>query len=642
MSKDHNDDVQRLLVHFKRGMLRESPSSSSRSHRRRRSSLPDNHLEGGSTSPCTPARTVREVTNTEQSATIVFETPPVRTTPENDRIPVFNQPGVGRRGNEVSPGVFYGSAGGKPAQRPPQLIRLLNEIQNDLASLSTPSGREAIWATFPRQDQAVQFADSHGGQDLAVFQYQDHLSGQRRFLTTTYNEFWRRYNKMRSGWKHHYEIIRQGRPCHLYFDLEFNTLANAEANGEAMVDTLLTITSRTLLDIFSLHYDPSWTVELDSSTAEKFSRHLVIHIPGAAFKDNSHAGAFVGEICKRCNDLRDTDDEVGKLFVLQGESRAAHEAKLFVDVAVYTRNRAFRLPYSSKAGKTSLLLPTSRFGSSKLSEREVFTNSLICKVKEECQQLLTFSTENPCQGGIVAFDTCRADPVGQSGEGLSSNYGKSPFPSLEVFIEAIARIGDVQGKIRSWYHFADHGVVVYNISGNRFCENIGRPHKSNNVFYVVDFRTAGYYQKCHDPDCRGYQSPLRPIPRHTIPPEFPLSTPLAAALEKAMRPEERDSQDALECDDGEDEAWWGEVVSTLADIECTSQRSVFSNQSQDMLCPEDNLSNTCVEIHEETVPPITHVESTWDEDDDWWDAVEREALQLEMTTTIRKLPNWSP
>jgi hypothetical protein len=63
------------------------------------------------------------------------------------------------------------------------------------------------------------------------------------------------------------DFIWQGRPCHLYFDLEFNTLANAEADGEAMVDTLLSITGRTLLDVFNLHYDPSWTLELDSSTA---------------------------------------------------------------------------------------------------------------------------------------------------------------------------------------------------------------------------------------------------------------------------------------------------------------------------------------------------------------------------------------
>lgn len=62
-------------------------------------------------------------------------------------------------------------------------------------------------------------------------------------------------------------FVWQGRPCHLYFDLEFNTLANTEADGEAMVDTLLSITSRTLFDVFGLQYDPSWTLELDSSTA---------------------------------------------------------------------------------------------------------------------------------------------------------------------------------------------------------------------------------------------------------------------------------------------------------------------------------------------------------------------------------------
>ena len=115
MSEVHNDDVQKLLVHFKRGLLSASPSSSellqfflnshgtyfgnakfvlrnefaqvfklrgmsgSRSHRRRRSSLPDDYSERAPTSPRTPARTVREVTNTEQSATTEFETPPSRT-----------------------------------------------------------------------------------------------------------------------------------------------------------------------------------------------------------------------------------------------------------------------------------------------------------------------------------------------------------------------------------------------------------------------------------------------------------------------------------------------------------------------------------------------------------------------------------
>lgn len=66
----------------------------------------------------------------------------------------------------------------------------------------------------------------------------------------------------------------QGRPCHLYFDLEFNTLANAGVNGEAMVDTLLSITSSALLDVFSLQYESSWTLELDSSTKGTQTSHF--------------------------------------------------------------------------------------------------------------------------------------------------------------------------------------------------------------------------------------------------------------------------------------------------------------------------------------------------------------------------------
>ncbi|KAK1383533.1 hypothetical protein POM88_021268 [Heracleum sosnowskyi] len=59
--------------------------------------------------------------------------------------------------------------------------------------------------------------------------------------------------------------------------------------------------------------------------------------------------------------------------------------------------------------------------------------------------------------------------------------------------------------------------MVYNMSRNRYCERIGRQHKSNHVIYIFDLRRAAYYQKCHDPDCRGYRSPLRPVPEEIVP-----------------------------------------------------------------------------------------------------------------------------
>jgi hypothetical protein len=41
-------------------------------------------------------------------------------------------------------------------------------------------------------------------------------------------------------------------------------------------------------------------LHLDSSTASKFSRHLVITIPGVVWADNSHAGAAVTAFVLQC------------------------------------------------------------------------------------------------------------------------------------------------------------------------------------------------------------------------------------------------------------------------------------------------------------------------------------------------------
>lgn len=35
------------------------------------------------------------------------------------------------------------------------------------------------------------------------------------------------------------QVIREGRPCHLYFDLEYVQACNPTANGDALVDVLL-------------------------------------------------------------------------------------------------------------------------------------------------------------------------------------------------------------------------------------------------------------------------------------------------------------------------------------------------------------------------------------------------------------------
>ncbi|GJX08092.1 hypothetical protein Tco_0196024 [Tanacetum coccineum] len=121
----------------------------------------------------------------------------------------FNTPIVGKKklnnGSQFSPVVFYGSPQGVPPKRPSRLLRLLHEIRVELAAQH--KSREDIWATFPRQEEAMKYAKDHVG--VRIFSYQDHVSGQRRFLVSTYKEFWRRYKNMNCKFRHHYEVIQE-------------------------------------------------------------------------------------------------------------------------------------------------------------------------------------------------------------------------------------------------------------------------------------------------------------------------------------------------------------------------------------------------------------------------------------------------
>lgn len=82
----------------------------------------------------------------------------------NCQSPRFKElPARGRgKGSEVSPGVFYGSPAGRSAHRPPQLIRLLAEIQNDLALQKTPITRYFLLHAFVGQRRfPYNFSVSH-------------------------------------------------------------------------------------------------------------------------------------------------------------------------------------------------------------------------------------------------------------------------------------------------------------------------------------------------------------------------------------------------------------------------------------------------------------------------------------------------
>ena len=136
-------------------------------------------------------------------------------------------------------------------------------------------------------------------------------------------------------------------------------MANPGRDGPAAVDALVSLLREALLRRLALPLEACALVELDSSSAAKFSRHLVLHAPGgAAFASAVAAGAFVRAFwAEDVAPRRGADARADACFVRRADQE---ELVPFVDLGVYTRNRAFRLYLSSKAGKEARLLPTAR------------------------------------------------------------------------------------------------------------------------------------------------------------------------------------------------------------------------------------------------------------------------------------------
>ncbi|GFT17605.1 hypothetical protein TNCV_2587201 [Trichonephila clavipes] len=95
---------------------------------------------------------------------------------------------------------------------------------------------------------------------------------------------------------------------------------------------------------------------------------------------------------------------------------------------------------------------------------------------------------------------------------------KSPYPEVDNFVLSIIKDDITAGFIRKWSYVETEDILVYEIGSYRFCSNIGRHHKSNNIMIIVDMKKKIYYQKCHDPECRAqnYKSVSENLPESII------------------------------------------------------------------------------------------------------------------------------
>uniref|UniRef100_A0A3Q0SZ38 DNA-directed primase/polymerase protein n=1 Tax=Amphilophus citrinellus TaxID=61819 RepID=A0A3Q0SZ38_AMPCI len=393
----------------------------------------------------------------------------------------------------------------------------LNPLTTPYKPRLWPCQPSSVWKLFLRQSVAISFTQSCK-EDVHVFALEKEKVpvGQRIYLVTSYTELWYYYRTYTQSLMHCYEVIPDGAVCKLYLDLEFHKPSNKGSDGKTMVSLLIQYICDKLMELYGTECSAKNVLNLDSSTEEKFSRHLIFCLQHATFKDNIHVGRFIHAVLqpilnkaksRSCldnemdsvteNKMKRRKQEERNLSFLRVKNKDGQDC-LFVDLGVYTKNRNFRLYKSSKAGKNAaftvaednqfIVKPEKGIS----AEESIFLASLVCNVRYIgiCE---TFSS---------ALLT-----------GTLSGFLSSPHQEVDTFVLTVVRKDGIQGSIRRWNYFAAEQLLVYDIAKYRWCENVGRFHKSNNIMIVVDLKEEVWYQKCHDPDCRNFRSSSYPLPQ---------------------------------------------------------------------------------------------------------------------------------
>jgi len=200
----------------------------------------------------------------------------------------------------------------------------------------------------------------------------------------------------------------------------------------------------------------------------------------------------------------DSTSLLKKLFVKKDQE--SNRDILVIDLAVYSKNRYFRIYKSTKWGKNRPLEVSPLNSYIYKSEYQFFLDSLICNVPKSALKL-TFQEQDFKKKKRKLSVTPTKSPI------CKKQTVPSPYSKVDQFVITVLdhRPG-TPGYIAGSVYYPDSNRIIYNINKNKYCENIGREHKSNHIMIVVDIKNGYWYQKCHDIDCKDYRSPGLPLP----------------------------------------------------------------------------------------------------------------------------------
>lgn len=499
-------------------------------------------------------------------------------------------------------------------------LSYLEELQNTEQKPCSASKKQKTCVSAPRETYISEFLSGSmsalWSMEPRIFAEETSTTGKRRYIVGHLGRFLQHYWRERDPRSRHcYELIREGTPCRMYFDLEFCRISNPQicpSESEVLMTEFISELCFEFQLVHDISIDRSCIVDLDSTTEKKFSRHLIVHLPNQQlFADARSAGVFAKTFVERLahelstGTLSQRRQTLAKhLFVNQkpasNPNESSNKETCFVDLGVYTKNRLFRILGSTKFGKPSFAalriaaanefpfpegfdnskfyhmdkkidlkdayerdLDSFRAALSWDAHADALAATLVVPADTSATRLSIIDGPTQDEHLYSTYLSRRSAPSRQS---TRNSSGHSPMPKLDnYFLASLGRRGGVQGKIRAW---SIEGVtsktekpstyfLTYQLCENRWCENICRSHRSNNIMWTIDLGIITCWQQCHDPDCR--QAGFRGRPVQLCLPDdvkievedFLLDQEIAALDEKKVLNEDATAESELDFGDEE-------------------------------------------------------------------------------------------
>ena len=318
-----------------------------------------------------------------------------------------------------------------------------------------------------------------------------------------------------------YELVPECERVRLYFDLEQPYQQGEPVPTEAdWFGRIWDLLKRQLASV-NIHEDHFEKVVVSNSSARtskggyKMSFHLTF--PSIDFKDNhTHMRSFVEtQILPAFRSQR--------VFMYVAEYKKGPEVVCVVDNKVYTRNRAFRMPYASKEPGKPQLLPWDIKSWSPICfandgyeevwlEQSLLTgydNEEVCPIECDPQRLTPAPQRAPRVTSTLPLGGSQSRAVITHRNTPPTRYEKIVALAIRDLHHAFSDItgADIEVKPNTNPQFRHCIRVDFRPSNHplaRTCHIGGKsmPHKSNRNFFCIDIRRRTVEQKCFDNDCQ--------------------------------------------------------------------------------------------------------------------------------------------